>query len=386
VGAIGGIEAERSLAEDFKSLLDLSRTRAVQARERYAVLADELYGAPRGLLADAERSLLTGMIHGLIDGIAATLRPLLAAKLGRAGAASAVDEVASEEIHRALRQAGFLGEWELIESAYHRMLEFNLESLMRSRAKAKPAATGAEDFAARILRGASLELAHAVAAFLVAGSKRWDAYQNPLLLPSDLPEALARRLHWAVGVAFRAALESRFAANDPALDDAIEDTAGETLAHALADPGPAALGAAVARRLDEAGLAGTGLLVPLFEQGEFALFEAVLSRLTGLAPVLLRRFLFEPGGEALAICARALGIDRAVLAGILEATREARQRPRVADGDGVAAALDLYDRLPVAVASHMLRRWARGRDYQAVLRSFETPQGGGAPSGPRPKN
>lgn len=378
--------AVRNVAEDFKSLLDLSRRRASQAHERLRAIAAELYSVPRGLLTDAERSQLTGMIQGLVGGIVAQMRALLAERFERAGqgeALAALAEIADADLAGQLGRANFLSEPALIECAYHRMLQLQLENAARARTPVGAETGAADDVIGRLIESAPLEIAHAVTEFMVEQSKRKGPYQNPLLLPNDLPEDVARGLTWAVAACFRTALAAPFAANDPALDDAIEDAAVEAIGAGLAGASAGARAGELARRLIEARLAGPDLLVPLLRQGEAALFEAVFAALTRMGASLVRRILFEPGGESLVVCARALGLGRDQLAAILETTRGARQRPRAVDSGEVASALELFDRIDATDATRLVKRWSRDRDYLSVLRRLEGPAGNGEPKSAR---
>jgi hypothetical protein len=327
-----GIEA--ALGDSVTELLGLSRKRAAETRERHVLLASELYAAPRGLLTDAERSLMTGMIDAVIESIAAHLR----------NGGTGQDERAAAGITAVLRRAGVLADPDLIEAAYHRLLEFQLERRGQKR-----------DLVSPLIERASMPVTHAVTEFMVWRAKRLDAYQNPVLVADELPGALAHRLAWAVAAASRN--------TDPGRDDALEAATLRTIATLGADDTPATL---AARRLIESGTAGSGLLAPLLEAGEIALFTAMFARLARLSPVLARRFLFEPGGESLAVCAKALDLGRGTLSAILEAGRAVRRR----DGD-IEGALALHDRLDSEVAHLMMRRWSRLTAYQEAMRRLE---------------
>lgn len=339
-GKAVGIEAA-SVTDEATSFLEIARSRAQEARERYALLAAELYKTPRGLLTDAERSRMTGMIAGLVEEIMTAL--------DRHGGNRHAPE--SEPILAALRRAEILTDPELIEAAYHRLLEFELQSRARGRAQDQSA-----DPIASLLRNASMPVVHAVTEFKVWRSKRLDAYQNPVLLAVDLPNGLARRLHWAVAAAYRV--------HEPSAEDTVEDATSRALAE-LANSA-AAPPALAARRLVEARLAGAPLLRPLFEAGEIELFEALLARLSGPSTLLVRRFLFEPGGESLAVCARVLDLGCDALRAILDEVRAVRR-----DGGDASPALALYDRLSADAAATIVKRWARQSEFQAAVRLLE---------------
>jgi hypothetical protein len=243
-----------------------------------------------------------------------------------------------------LRRAGILADPDLIEAAYHRLLEFELERRGHKR-----------DLVSPLIEKASMPVVYAVTEFVVWRAKRLDAYQNPVLAVDELPGALVHRLVWAVAAASRG--------SESAHDDALETAARRALIALAGDGTPASV---AAQRLMESGAIGRDFLQQLLEAGEIALFTAMFASLARLPPVLARRFLFEPGGESLAICAKALDLGRGTVSAILEVGRAVRRR----NGD-VEGALALYDRLDPAVAGLMLRRWARPSAYQEAMRRLE---------------
>ncbi len=362
------------MADDVTSLLELARAKAASRAELLAALADELGGAPRGLLTDAERSLMTGMLRGLVETVAGDLRARLARRLnGDGGERARLRDLPLDAVLAALRRSGILAEPALIDAAYHRLLEFQLEMQARDRARpVAPRAEGGSDVIAGLIARADASTRQALNGFLVAQAKRLDAYRNPLLSPMDVPEAGLVPLAWAVAVVFREALAAPAGAPPDALDDAIEAATIEAIEAALGGDDDGSRPAALADRLVTAGLAGPDQAAPLLRHGEVGLFQALMARLGGVDPLRLRRFLFEPGGEALAVCARAIGLARDDLAAILEATRSARQRPRAVNGGEVAAALALYDRITPEAAGRLARHWARRRDFLWMIRRLGT--------------
>ena len=50
-------------------------------------------------------------------------------------------------------------------------------------------------------------------------------------------------------------------------------------------------------------------LVKTLRSGEIPLFEATICKMAGLKPERVRRMIFEPGSQALAILCRAIGIE-----------------------------------------------------------------------------
>jgi hypothetical protein len=325
------------------------------------------------------------LLGGLVESIAAAQRAILLARLEDNGVRPVpIGALSAEPTLEELRRAGVLADPALIESIYHRLLAHQIETVAQSRLRRETesahAPGAAADPIAALIEGASPEVVHALTEFLVWRSKRRDGYGHPLLPLDELPAGLAERLCWAVAAAHRALVTRAAALDEAALDDALEAAAQGVLVAAVERRPVETAPERAARLLVDTGSAGPGLLAPLLAHGEVALFESVFARLSGLPPVLVRRFLFEPGGEAIAVCARALDLGRNTLAAILEATRAARQGSRAAAGGDIDAALALHDRLDSETAGALLKRWARPRDYQWALRSLEGPADEGPPA------
>ena len=319
------------MSDDAISIETTVLKRAAKARERHLLLAGELYGAPRGLVTDAERSLLAGMMAGLVARLAARL-----------DVAVAPDDEATVE---RLRRAGLLSDPDLVGAAYHRMLEFDLESRASGDALLTELATGQE-----------LEVVHAITEYRVWRAARIDSYGNPVLDERDVPLPTLTHLCWTIAAARGLA--------DPAREDVIEAaTLGEVAALGEASPSSPEL---VARVLIEAGNVATGSLVRLIEAGEIALAEALIAQLAAVPVDFVRGALFERGGETLAVVAKAAALGRADFVAAVAAGQ--RARPRDAE---CRAALALFDALDEGTARRVLARITRHSAYMAAVRRLE---------------
>ena len=106
-------------------------------------------------------------------------------------------------------------------------------------------------------------------------------------------------------------------------------------------------------------------------QGEVALFEDLLSQLTGLRANLIRRFIFEPGGEGLAIACRAAEIAKADFASIFLLSRSARPGDKVVDPNELSRVLNLFDRIKVETARKVVERWHLDPNYLFALKQMQ---------------
>jgi hypothetical protein len=111
--------------------------------------------------------------------------------------------------------------------------------------------------------------------------------------------------------------------------------------------------------------------VQLLRQGEVGLFVAALSEMTGLRLTLIRRLLFESGGEGLMTACRAIGLDKPNAAAIFLLTRRARPGDWAVDPRELARAMSIFDRVEPAAAQGVVARWRRDPDFLCAIRTVE---------------
>ena len=163
--------------------------------------------------------------------------------------------------------------------------------------------TGQEDVVQRLLENQGASMSDSAMEYLVEQSQRVDRYQNPLLRRRELNPDLARRMYWWVSAAIRQHILERFEIDPDTLDEAMDGSTRQLLNGAgdVAGPcGPMAPRKLAAQMNETAKLTPRDILQVL-RQGEISFFEAMFTRLTGLRVTVVRRILYEPGGEALII-------------------------------------------------------------------------------------
>jgi hypothetical protein len=123
-----------------------------------------------------------------------------------------------------------------------------------------------------------------------------------------------------------------------------------------------------------AGKVTPSLMIQTLRQGEIALFEEMLSGLSNLNNKLVRRFVFEPGGEALSILCRSLQIMKPDFASIFLLSRSARPGDKVVDPSELTRVLDLYDRIKLDTARKVVEHWRLDPDYLFALKQLNAQQ------------
>ncbi len=230
-----------------------------------------------------------------------------------------------------------------------------------------------EDVITALLKNGDAEISRGLMEYLVAESKRVDTFQNPLVDRHDLPPDLARRMYWWVSAAVRQHIVENFQVDATVIDDHIEESVNEALerdnlAKSERDPTEAQkLAAQMAERseIDE------GFLVNTLRQGEITLFEACFAETTGLRITLMRRLLYEPGGEGLAVACKAAGFGRATYTTIFQLTREVTSHAGAYDPREVNRVAEFFNRLEADHASDVIKRWKRDADYLHALSQIE---------------
>ncbi len=379
-----------ALSPDVQFLLKLARDKSIEGRKQLVAVVSDLFFATDTVITARERALITDILQKLIDDVAVPVRRALAERLAEEATAphEVVVALANDEIEVAapiLLKSEALLDVELIEIIRHRSLEHQLAIAMR-RSVSEPVSealveTGSVDVIKTLLENENARIAEATMAYLVDQSRTVDSFQEPILRRHDLSPKLARKMYYWVSAALRQHIIDHYDVQIDRLDDTIEAVAKETVAELRGD-GTVPLGEApaeLARCLAEADKITPQLLVQSLRQGEVALFEALFAQLSGLRLNLIRRLLFEPGGEGLAIVCRAIEIDKPTFASLFMLSRRARPAERVTNPRDLTNVLALFDRINTAAARAVVARWRRDPDFLYAVRKVQEAMGDVAP-------
>lgn len=369
----------------FDELLALARDKTVAARTLLAETVSDLFFQNNNALTERERALMTDILRQLIHDVEMPIRRTLAERLADQPNAprELIVELANDEIEVAqpiLERSNVLQDPSLIEIIRHRTLEHQLSISIRKTVSEGVAdalvETGNSDVIASLLENPNARISQGTLEYLVEESKRVDRYQNPLLDRHDLPEQLARRMYIWVSAALRKHILEKFSIDPTELDDSLEGTIRSLLGVNGRDTSLRRTPVELAETLFKANFVTPQFLVKVLREGEIALFEALLAKLSGLRGTLVRRFMFESGGEALAIACRAINIEKATFATIFLLSRKARPGDQQVDPNEVKEVLALYDRLDDQTAKNLLRRWQRDPAFLEAVRRLESPAQG----------
>jgi len=155
------------------------------------------------------------------------------------------------------------------------------------------------------------------------------------------------------------------------LDNKIQDTIHDILGgEGSIDGTPLRKSQELAEKLQKAEAITPQLLIQTLRQGEVVLFEDLLVQMTGLRTNLIRRLVFEPGGEGLAIACRAADITKPDFASIFLLSRSARPGDKVVDPNEASRVLNFFDRIVPKTARKVVERWHLDPNFLFALKQI----------------
>lgn len=367
-------------ADGTTRLLRIARRKSDDGRRQLLAICGDLLGGDSTVLTRLEYAQMRDILVKLVEELAAPLRQGLADRL-----AARVPELAEpaaklgdEQIDLTaplLLGAESMLDLELVEIVRNRAFEHRLMLAMR-RSQPDLHAGGlapGEDAIDGLLRFPDPAIPDLAMTYLVDQSRRYDPFLEPIVRAEDLPAALRRKLILWLLAGLRHHVQQLYRIDGTRLDDAVESVASEAERGAAAPPRDSAT--VLASHLNALGAITPQLMLQLLRQGEVALFAALLAELSGVRTDLVRRLLFEPGGDGLAMVGRAVDLGRSVLASIFLLTRRARPAERTAAPGELSKVVALYDAIDPAAARGVLARWRRNRDFLTALRFIEEAAG-----------
>jgi uncharacterized protein (DUF2336 family) len=377
----------------MQDLLDLARDKSVHGRTRLVQVVGDLFFDEHHVLNERERALMTDILRQLIHDVEMSVRKALADRLAMQVDAphELILTLANDRIevaHSILLNSQVLQDIELIEIIQHRTFEHQLAIAMRrSVSEAVSDAlveTGTTTVIQRLIENPTARIAPNTMEFLIGESKGTEAFQKPLLDRPDLSPHLAKRMYWWVSAALRKHIIEHYKVDPTELDQKIEETIKDILGEPL-QLAPGGVGtidersldqaSQLARKLKEKNSITPQLLLQTLRRGEVQMFEGLFSLLTGLRPMLVRRLVFEPGGEGLAIACKAVEMSKPDFGSIFLMSRSARPGDKVVDPTEVARVMRFFDRIQRPTAQKVVARWKLDPDYLFAIKQVENAAG-----------
>ncbi|MEX2455178.1 MAG: DUF2336 domain-containing protein [Rhodospirillaceae bacterium] len=374
-----GPAASAGSAVDIGDLLDLARDKSVEGRTALVKALGDLFYDSHAELSGDERRLMGDILQRLIGDVESAVRKALAETLKSIPEVpqdiiSALANDAIDIAYPILIESAVLQDIDLIEIIRHRTHEHQLAIAMRetvSEAVSEALVETDDNEVIRTLienRGA--RISGEILERIVDRSETQTELQDPLLRRQELSPPLAKKMYWWVSAALRKSIVDRFDIDSVELDKSIERAVKDLMGEPVAKAANAGNIDGMIKSLIGAGKVTTTLMIQTLRQGEIALFEEMLAGLADLNTKLVRRFVFEPGGEALAILCRSLEIMKPDFASIFLLIRSARPGDKVVDPSELTRVLDLYDRIKTETAKKVLEHWRLDPDYLFALKQL----------------
>lgn len=371
--------AEESASTELQELLNLARNKSVEGRTTLVKALGDLFYDSHSELSQDERNLMGDILERLIGDVEGVVRKALAETLSGLPESppSVLKALANDAIDIAypiLIESAVLQDMELVEIIRHRTHEHQLAIAMRGTVSETVSdalvETDNNDVIRTLIENRGASISGETMELIVDRSQTQSDLQDPLLRRNEMSPILAKKMYWWVSAALRKSIVERFDVDsielDKSIERAVKDLMGEPIAKAANVGGVDGM----IKQLIAAGKVTPQLMIQTLRQGEIGLFEEMLAGLSDLNNKLVRRFVFEPGGEALAILCKSLNILKPDFASIFLLSRSARPGDKVVDPSELARVIDLYGRIKLDTAAKVVEHWRLDPDYLFALKQL----------------
>jgi uncharacterized protein (DUF2336 family) len=380
---------------EMQELLDLARDKSVNGRTRLVQVVGDLFFEEKSVTNERERALMTQILQQLIHDVEQSVRKALADRLAveKDAPSELVRILANDEIdvaHKILRSSEVLQDLELIEIIQHRTFEHQLTIAMRNDVSEAVSdalvETGNSKVIQTLIENETATISENTMEYLVNESKTREPYQKSLLDRPDFSPHLAKRMYWWVSAALRKHIVEEYKIDPTELDQKIESTIkdllGEPQERANEEVGSEGeiidtSSMDLARKLAETHAITPQLLLQTLRKGEVRMFEGMFAQLTGLRTNLIRRLVYEPGGEGLAIACKSAEMTKPDFGSLFLLSRAARPGDKTVDPNEVARVMKFFDRLRLDTAKKVVDRWKLDPDYLFAIQQVEGNNSGG---------
>jgi uncharacterized protein (DUF2336 family) len=363
-------------ATNVTELLSLAADRSGTARAQLVGAIADFFIEPDVRLTDQERALMSDVLGKLITTVEQDIRRHLSESLARAQAdlpelerMLAFDDI--EVARPLLSRSQVLRDEDLIEIVKERTDEHRLAIALRDKVSADVSDAlidhAGPDVLEALIKNADAQLSRRAMEFLVAESRRFDQFQEPLLNRNDMPVELAYRMYWWVSAALRAKILREYTVDESMLDDAMQEAAKRALADY--EEGQTAQSRAIrlAKRMREMGELTDAFLLGSLRQSKISLFIAGLAERARITYRIAWQVVSDQGFESFIVLARAIGMGRDTLASMVLLLADVRTPDAVRRPDVLREILKLFDDLDERQTHRVLRLWQRDLGYQRAV-------------------
>ena len=365
---------------DTEELLRIARDKSVEGRRNTANAISDLFSGGHTVLTEKERDIALDILHHLVHDFESLIRQTLSERLAEWPdmPPDLANFLANDEIEIAfpiLSKSPILRDENLIEVIRHRTMEHQMAIAIREAISEGVSdalvSAGNEQVIAKLLANQNADISAKTIQHLVEESQRVDSFREPILRRKDLDSGLAQRMFLWVSAALRQSIIENYELDNEVVDDLLEQTATEVFESNIRLKGPDSKAAVLADELSAKDGVTSELLIGVLKDGEVNLFVSLMEKLTGLRGQLVRRLLFESGGEGLAIVCSAHDFTKSAFSSLFALSRSARPYSSDMFKNEFRTAMDFFGSLDQQSSAKVVRRWKRGSDYLAAIRELE---------------
>lgn len=344
---------------------DAARLLLAAARERFSVAAIDLLLPEQARLTEWQRltasTLLGQLVRAVEDALRATLADRFADHEGLHAALSSAHVPIAQPL---LERANVLRDADLGTILVRRVEEHRFYKANADRAGG--------DLILDLIRDPDEAIAGEAMALLIARSRRFDRFQEPVMAETELPAEIQHRLIWMIAAALRQYMVQQHSLPPGAADSALSAAAGAMIAAYDEGNSLEARCTRLARLLQQAGRLDDAFLQRALEEGVLPLFVAGISLRSSLDYQAGWEILSDPQGRGPALLLRAASVDRNAAAAILLILNTRGRLFSGAEGDATAIQLDLFEGTEGARAREILHLWQVDPGYRAAITRLST--------------
>ena len=364
-------EIRRSSLPDVDHLLEMARDRSEAGRTLLVKSVCDLFIDCEHEYSGRESALMASILCQLIGEVESVVRKDLSERLCLLATVprELIIELANDEIGVAqsiLQNSPVLRDPDLVEIIRHRAREHQLAIAARQEIgeSVSDALVGTDDVGVikTLLDNRSAVISVLTLEYLVEQSERIDAFHQPLLHREELSADLAKKMYSWVSAALRKHVVDRFDIPESELDRAIDGAVSNAATRPRASR-PGGKASQLVDQLSRSDMLTLQGLIQVLREGEIPLFEVMFARFTGLEIDLIKKVLYEEGGQSLAVACKASHVQKHDFASIFLLSRQARPGDKSVE---LKRTLDFFNRIDVDKAEKILEKWRKRPDHSEV--------------------
>lgn len=361
------VDMHDDAAQGVTALLARAAAEEARARDMLRIAIDDFLRPEAARLDEQARAALSQLVRSIVEVVEGELRGHGARLLTARGESTLAAALAGDEggVYPRLAESGLLRDPELMAELLGRVRQDLLGAALPVQASDDP---DRPSLINRFVQHRDRVLASSAMAVLIAESRRRASGDAMSPAQTELPDALHRRLVWAVAAALRVRHADAARGREGALDRALCDSALRSIAAHDEDDRLEAAAMRLAQAIDARAEELPDLLVEALGDRRMPLFIALVAHGLSLPYGSARDITVDASSDRLWLALRALGLGRQVIARIGYALCEADGRR---DLDALADTLDAVAAVEPERARGVFDPLRLDPEYRAALAAFD---------------